>query len=128
MPLSEDEQRILKQIEQQLKESDPHLAREVSEYTLYRLTFRKLRWCGAGFLGGLAFLVATLGVSHWLAFGGFLIMLVSALGFDRNLRRLGRAGVASFSQRRTGRSLRDSMQQSRRRLHERLRRDEPDDA
>ena len=51
MPLSEDEQRILKQIEQQLKESDPHLAREVSEYTLYRLTFRNLRWAAFGFVG-----------------------------------------------------------------------------
>ena len=35
MPLSEDEERILNEIEDQLYETDPDLAREVSETTVY---------------------------------------------------------------------------------------------
>ena len=40
VPLSEDEQRILSEIEQQLYESDPALAREVGSTTVYTAAFR----------------------------------------------------------------------------------------
>ena len=43
MPLSEDEQRILQQIEAQLYESDPALAREVATTTLYSHAFRNIK-------------------------------------------------------------------------------------
>lgn len=98
MPLSEDEQRILSEIEQQLYQSDPQLAREVGSTTVYSHAARNLRWAVAGFFVGLLVMVFTLSISFWLAFVGFGIMLAAALFFEQNMRRLGRAGLQQFSQ------------------------------
>ena len=57
MPLSEDEQRILNQIEQQFYESDPAFAQQVSQTTLYRHAFGRVKW---GILG----LIVGLGLPH----------------------------------------------------------------
>ncbi len=93
MPLSEDEQRILSEIEQQLYESDPGLAHEVSSTTVFSHGFKHIRLATVGFFAGLAFLLFTLSVSFWLAFVGFLIMLGSAWYGERNLRKVGKAGL-----------------------------------
>ena len=93
MPLSEDEQRILNQIEAQLYESDPALARQVGSTTLYSVAFRQLRWAVAGMIVGLVAMVFLLRVHVVLAFGGFLIMLAAGLVIDRSARKLGRAGL-----------------------------------
>ena len=98
MPLSEDEQRILSQIEQQLYETDPALAREVGSTTVYTHAARNLRWSLVGLVVGLVAMLATLTVSYWLAFVGFLIMLVSALYLERNARHLGKVGLQQLSQ------------------------------
>ena len=42
MPLSDDEQRILSQIEQQLHETDPALAKEVATTTVYTHSARNI--------------------------------------------------------------------------------------
>lgn len=97
MPLSENEQRILDEIEKQLHKSDPRLAREVSETTVYRHAIGSLKWTIVGFIVGLVVLVATLQIHFLLAFVGFLLMLVSALGFERNLRMMSRAGMNKMS-------------------------------
>lgn len=97
MPLSENEQKILAEIEKHLHESDPRLAREVSETTVYRHALGSLRWTITGFVVGLALMVALLQVHYLLAFVGFLLMLVCALGFERNLRLMGRAGLQQVS-------------------------------
>ncbi|MBW3626196.1 MAG: DUF3040 domain-containing protein, partial [Actinobacteria bacterium] len=91
VPLSEDEQRILQEIEQQLYDSDPELAREVSSTTIYRHAGRNLKWAGLGFVAGLVFMVLTVQTLP-LAFAGFLAMLACAVLFERNLRKMGRAG------------------------------------
>ncbi len=44
VPLSEDEQRILSEIEDQLYETDPALAKEVGSTTVYSHASRNLRW------------------------------------------------------------------------------------
>ena len=124
MPLSEDEQRILNEIEQKLKESDPHLAREVSSYTVYKHAFRNLKWALVAFVGGLVMMIVTLSTSFLLAFVGFLVMLTAALSFERNMRRLGRAGFNSYARHR-GRPFRSVLEPGRR-LRERLRRNNPD--
>src|SRR4051794_31014326 len=93
MPLSEDEQRILQQIEQQFYESDPAFAREVSSTTLYRHAWRNIKFALLGFVAGLALLIVALSVSVFLAFGGFLIMLACAFVIERNARTMGRAGL-----------------------------------
>ncbi len=98
MPLSEDEQRILSEIEQQLYESDPELAREVGSTTVYSHASRNLRWAVFGFVVGLVVMILTLTISFWLAFIGFAIMLGAALYFEQNARRLGRAGLQQISQ------------------------------
>ncbi len=97
MPLSEDEQRILAEIEKNLHESDPRLAREVSETTVYRHALGSLKWSVLGVILGVVVMAATLQIHFLVAFGGFLLMLVSALGLERNLRLMGRAGVDQFS-------------------------------
>lgn len=98
MPLSEDEKRILSEIEQQLYESDPALAHEVSSTTVYSHGFRHIRLAALGFVVGLTALLLFLPVSFWLAFVGFVIMMASAWYAERNLRRVGRAGLQQVSQ------------------------------
>ncbi|MCY4069018.1 MAG: DUF3040 domain-containing protein [Acidimicrobiaceae bacterium] len=98
VPLSEDEQRILSEIETHLYESDPDLAREVAETTVYTHSFRNIRWAALGLLAGIVLMVWLLSVSYLLSFGGFLVMLVSLLFLERNARRVGRAGLGQMSQ------------------------------
>ena len=93
MPLSEDEQRILTQIEQQLYQEDPGLAHEVSSTTVFSHGFKHIRLAAVIFVVGLAVLLGTLSTSYWLAFVGFLIMLGAAWYGEKNLRRVGRAGL-----------------------------------
>ncbi len=110
MPLSEDEQRILTEIEDHLYQSDPALAREVAETTVYTHAFRNLKWASFGFLVGVGLMVILLSVHYALAFVGFLLMLASLLWFERNLRLLGRAGLEQMtSTMRGGGGLRDVM-------------------
>ena len=93
MPLSEDEQRILLQIEQEFYESDPEFAREVGETTLYRHAWRNIKWALVGFVVGIAVLISALSVGFIVAFAGFLIMFAATIVIERNARKLGRAGL-----------------------------------
>lgn len=97
MPLSENEQNILNEIERQLEESDPRLAREVSETTVYRHALGSMKWIGVLFAVGLVVMVAGLTVHFLLGFLGFMLMLVAGLGFERNLSLMGRASLQSVS-------------------------------
>ena len=99
MPLSDDEQKILSQIEQQLHETDPDLANEVATTTVYTHAARNIKWSVLGFIIGLAVIVLTLSTSFWLAFLGFAIMLAAALYFEQNMRKLGKAGMNQLSMR-----------------------------
>jgi hypothetical protein len=109
MPLSEDEQRILHQIEQQFYESDPDFAQSVGQTSLYRHAFRRVKWAALMFVFGLVFLVATLQVHFVLAFGGFLIMLAAAFIIEKNLRNMGRAGLQHVTGSMKGSKLRDTL-------------------
>ncbi len=99
MPLSEDEQRILQEIERNFYDSDPAFAREVSTKTLYRHAGRNLKWAGAGFALGLVVLILGFTQSVLLGFLGFLIMVGCAFLFYLNAAKMGRAGLQSVSQR-----------------------------
>jgi hypothetical protein len=92
VPLSEDEERIIREIERELSASDPDLVREVSSATVYRHAGRNLKWATLGFVAGIVFMLATLQVHPLVAFLGFLAMLASLLWFEQNLRKMGRAG------------------------------------
>ena len=53
MPLSDEEQKILREIEANLNATDPALGERVSRTTLYRHSARMIRWAALGLLGGL---------------------------------------------------------------------------
>ena len=99
MPLSEDEERILSEIAQQFYDGRSGVRPRVGQSTLYRHTVRRMKWSGLGFVAGVVFLVATLSTSYLLAFVGFLLMLGCALYFERNLRKLGKAGLEHVTRR-----------------------------
>ena len=124
MPLSEDEERILQEIEQQLHASDPDLVREVSSTTLYRHAGRNLKWAGVGFVAGLVFMVMTFTTSIVLAFAGFLGMLASAIFFERNLRKMGRAGWHQWTETMRTNGVRERMGSVGDRVRDRFKRDE----
>lgn len=120
MPLSEDEQKILNEIESQFYESDPRLAKEVKSTTVYSKHIRALRWSIVAFAVGILVMVLTLSTHFLLAASGFLIMLVSALYFEQNLRQLGKTGISQRKQKaggelwsvfgKTGQKMRDRFQ------------------
>jgi len=126
MPLSEDEQRILQQIEQQFYDQDPDLAGEIGRHNVYAHHLRLMKWAGVTFVLGVVVLVAALAFEHTfvIAFLGFVVMLAAALWFERSLRKLGRAGVHQLTQSLRERGFGDSLRGATDRARERLRRDE----
>lgn len=123
MPLSEDEQRILQEIERNFYDSDPAFAREVSTTSLYRHAGRNLKWAGGGFVVGLVILILGFTESVVLGFVGFLVMVGCAFLFYSNAAKMGRAGLQSVSQR-TG-NISEMFGRRSQRLRERFKRDEP---
>ncbi len=99
VPLSEDEQRILSEIEQQLYETDPALARDIADTTIYTHAYRNLKWAILGFVAGVVALWFSLGTSYLLAFGCFIVMLVCALAIERSARKMGKAGLQQITTR-----------------------------
>jgi hypothetical protein len=128
VPLSEDEERILQEIAQRFYEDDPGFAREVSETTLYRHTVSRMKWSIVGLVAGAVFLVVTLSTSFWLSFAGFMLMLASALVFERNLRKLGRAGLDQLTRSVRANGVRDALGGAGKRVRERFRREDDPDA
>ena len=124
MPLSEDEQRILHEIEQQFYESDPAFARGVGKTTLYRHAGRNLKWAALGFLAGFVLLVGAFATSLLLGFLGFAIMLACAFVFERNLRKMGKAGWAQVTGNIRAGHLKDSVGDVGKKLRKRFKRDE----
>jgi len=127
VPLSEDEQRILSEIEQHLYASDPQLVREVSTTTIYRHAGRNVKWAALGFVAGLVFMVQTFTTSIVLAFLGFLAMLGSAILVERNVRKMGRAGWQQWTATVRSSGVRERFGAVGDRMRDRLRRDEKPD-
>jgi len=125
VPLSEDERRILSEIEDHLYESDPDLAREVSQTTVYTHAFRNLKWATFGFLVGVTLMIFLLSVHFALAFLGFAVMLASVLWFETNARRLGRVGLQKMTEHYRGGTFREAVGGAGVRFRQRFQR--PDD-
>ena len=123
MPLSEDEQRILQEIEQQFYEHDPAFAHNVGSTTLYRHAGRNLKWAALGFLGGFVVLIASFASSWVLGIIGFLVMFGCAAVFERNLRKMGKAGWQQWTSSWRGGHLRESFGDAGRKFRDRFRRD-----
>lgn len=122
MPLSEEEQRVLREIERSFYENDPEFARQVSSKTLYRHAGRNLRWAALGFVAGLVVLVASFASYLILGIVGFLGMLFSALIFERNLRAMGKAGLQSISDNVRSRGGMGGLDDAKRRFRQRFQR------
>jgi len=123
VPLSEEEQRILHEIEQQFYESDPAFAREVGKTTLYRHAGRNLKWAAAAFFLGFVLLIATFASSPLFGFAGFVVMLGSAIVFERNLRKMGRAGWQQVTGTVKVHNLRESLGDAGKRIRKRFKRE-----
>ena len=130
MPLSEDEQRILREIEQQFYDTDPAFARGVGTTTLYRHGLRRMKLAVLLFVLGLGVLVYALVLGNFVA--AFLLgavpMFAAMLVFEANLRTLGRAGIQQVTNSARAASIRDAIGNAGKRARGRVRRDdEPDD-
>jgi hypothetical protein len=84
VPLSDEEQRILRQIEEEL-EQDPTFAQRG-----YRVSRRKSALLIAGLVVGLAVTVVCLAISFVAAFIAFLFVLFMAVKLESEVRVLGR--------------------------------------
>ncbi|MGH9007626.1 MAG: DUF3040 domain-containing protein [Acidimicrobiales bacterium] len=92
MPLSDHEQRILAELEESLVRQDPQFAERVRSETVYRHAGRHCKWAALGFVVGIVILVAFYPHSVAVGFLGVALMFASAVVFERNLRRMGKAG------------------------------------
>ena len=124
VPLSEDEQRILHEIERSFYENDPAFAKGVSQTTLYRHAGRNLKFSALGFVSGLVVLLVSFASSLVLGMVGFLAMLGSAFVFERNLRKMGKAGWEQWTKGMREHNLGDMLGNTRSRLRDRFRRDD----
>jgi len=93
MPLNDHEQKILEEIERRLSEEDPRLVEQVSRTDLHTHAWGRMKMAIAGFVFGLLLLLLV-GVSVWIAAGGFVVMTLSALLAYRYAGRLGDDSVA----------------------------------
>ena len=91
MPLSEDEERILTEIERHLYASDPALARQVAATANAPVPARRTQLAALGAAVALVATIALLSVNPLAAFVlGFLPMLACGWQLERALRRFGR--------------------------------------
>ncbi|WP_369196208.1 DUF3040 domain-containing protein [Streptomyces djakartensis] len=117
MPLSEHEQRMLEQMERALYAEDPKFASALEGSGLRTYTRRRVYQAVAGFLVGIALLMAGMVAKQvWLSVVGFLVMLGCAVLAVTGWRKAPKpgeqqaAGTAGGPQaRRQGRSRRSMM-------------------
>jgi hypothetical protein len=120
MPLSEDEKRILNEIEQGFYKRDPQSAKRISGTTLPRYLARNCRWAFLGFLAGLVILLVSFASSWVLGVVGFVVMTAAAIVFVQNLRRMGRHRWQELTANLNERSLSERYAEMARRLRRRL--------
>jgi hypothetical protein len=124
VPLSEDEQRILSQIEQQLYETDPSLARGIADTTVYSDAYRHLKHGIVAFFLGTVVMLGTLHLGAGYAAVGVVIMFVAALAIEANLRRMGKAGLDQLAESMRAAGVRDYFGNRSNRVRDRFRKDE----
>jgi hypothetical protein len=123
VPLSEHEQRVLQELEQALYRQDPDFAARVRSENVYRYAGRYLKWSVAGFIVGLAVMIAFFTSSIVVGFLGFLIMFASLVSFWTNLRRMGKAGWDDLSKSLRADGIGSAISETRNKLRDRFRRD-----
>ncbi|GGQ37066.1 spore wall synthesis complex protein [Streptomyces mutabilis] len=115
MPLSEHEQRMLEQMERALYAEDPKFATALEGSGLRTYTRRRVYQAVAGFLVGIALLMAGMVAQQvWLSVVGFLVMLGCAVLAVTGWRKAPKPGeqpaaAAGPQARRQGRQKRSMM-------------------
>ncbi|BCL19901.1 MULTISPECIES: DUF3040 domain-containing protein [Streptomyces] len=115
MPLSEHEQRMLEQMERALYAEDPKFATALEGSGLRTYTRRRVYQAVAGFLVGIALLMAGMVAKQvWLSVVGFLVMLGCAVLAVTGWRKAPKpgeqaGGAAGHQARRQGRQRRSVM-------------------
>lgn len=94
MPLSEDDERILRQIEEQLQR-DPSFAKEFTP--VVRSSRRSLFLAAFGTVVAVAMSVLLLSVSPYLAFGAFVAAMCCVVVAERHARTLGEDAVRQMA-------------------------------
>lgn len=79
MALSQEEQRLLEQMEAALAAEDPRLANTLRGTTRRKIHRRQVAIAGAGFVLGLAALVGGMQIHPAVSVVGFLVMLASTI-------------------------------------------------
>ena len=93
MPLSEHEQRMLEQMERALYAEDPKFATALEGSELRRYTRKRVYQAVAGFLVGIALLMAGMVAQQiWVSVVGFLVMLGCAVLAVTGWRKAPKAG------------------------------------
>ncbi|MEV6107588.1 DUF3040 domain-containing protein [Streptomyces sp. NPDC051940] len=96
MPLSEHEQRMLEQMERALYAEDPKFATALEGSGLRVYTRRRVYQAVAGFLVGIALLMAGMVAKQiWVSVVGFLVMLGCAVLAVTGWRKVGKPGEAA---------------------------------
>ena len=120
MPLNENEERILHEIEQRFYANDPESARRIGSTTLPKYLARNCKWATLGFVVGLAVLLVGF-ASNWIVgVFGFVVMLVSAVVLTHNLRRMGQHGLRQLSASLRGKPFNEAIDDATRRFRRRF--------
>ncbi len=95
MALSEEEQRLLEQMEAALAAEDPKLASTLRGTRTRRLHRRRAALAGLGFVVGLAALVAGMQVGAAVSVIGFIVMLAATIIALTSWQHVGDEGASS---------------------------------
>lgn len=93
MPLSEDEEKILAEIEKNIRKSDPGLAQHVEQTTVYRHSGRRIALSVVGIIVLLVLIVFTFTNAWPIAFVAFGLMVLVGISLVDHIVKIGRAGV-----------------------------------
>jgi hypothetical protein len=126
VPLNEEEERILAEIERQLHATDPESAKRISSTTLQRYLARNCKWALLGFFIGLVILLAAFASSWVLGVFGFLVMIASAVVLIQNLHKMSRLGLEQVSRSMGSANLNQAVEDFSRRLRRRFGNDQED--
>ena len=124
MPLNEDEQRILQEIERQFHADDPESAKRIGSTTLPRYLARNCRWAAFVFLLGLIILVVGFASSWVVGIFGFLVMVAAAVVLIQNLHKMGRLGLQQVSRSIGGHNVSGALDDAAKRFRQRFSKDD----
>lgn len=123
MPLSEDDQRIFRDIENSFYESDPDFARRVANSPgVVGHAARNMKLAALGFVVGVVAVVVLLPRGPIFSFCGFLLMVASALVFVDSARKAGKIGLQSLNE--VVKERRENLDEARQRMRNRMKREE----